>query len=460
VLAPALLAVLTAVGLLGNGTQAAFSHLLRATHQLIDPSGANTQVLTLSAGGRHGPAGGHDGRPAHKNVERPGAGGGANPDCTLIVPADPLSARGLATPYQLVATNPAQGPCHEADAGQSAFVQGAIITAGGALTLYDPLVVDAGTRPVTTPSPARVPPGATVALWFGSNGDTLRLRATRGGAPLTRAACVNGLSGSPFGQFAYCNAPAFFRTAHAAIAAHRLTVPTPGTARDGRPCPTVRDFSLVDQDQSDNVDTHYLASPRGRTGPHNRATMAALGAGARDLGNGSDNRLLTEFVLPALGCPVWQLPNGADDGTPTASMPLQELQAAAHQAAPVALAPVNDPMTRVDGRASVRKTTLYRQGVDQPALSAAEQDGGAAYCRELFTGGSGIGRVFADRDLLRSAPAPGTGASDLFTFLAARAQGSFDSLGCGSLLKSPNPVGLTLTGEVVTDATLTAEPAH
>src|SRR5438874_3653933 len=36
-----------------------------------------------------------------------------NMDCTLIVPANPLSAAGLATPYQLVATNKANGPCNE-----------------------------------------------------------------------------------------------------------------------------------------------------------------------------------------------------------------------------------------------------------------------------------------------------------------------------------------------------------
>ncbi len=35
-----------------------------------------------------------------------------NMNCTLIVPANPLSAQGLATPYQLTATNPANGPCN------------------------------------------------------------------------------------------------------------------------------------------------------------------------------------------------------------------------------------------------------------------------------------------------------------------------------------------------------------
>ena len=33
-----------------------------------------------------------------------------NMNCTLIVPAHPLTAQGLATPYLLTATDPAQGP--------------------------------------------------------------------------------------------------------------------------------------------------------------------------------------------------------------------------------------------------------------------------------------------------------------------------------------------------------------
>src|SRR5690349_10728736 len=50
-----------------------------------------------------------------------------NPDCTLIVPAQPLTAQGLATPYQLVATDPDKGACHESNVAQTAFVQGAVI---------------------------------------------------------------------------------------------------------------------------------------------------------------------------------------------------------------------------------------------------------------------------------------------------------------------------------------------
>src|SRR6266516_7311337 len=77
-----------------------------------------------------------------------------NMDCSLIVPANPLSAQGLATPYQLTATNPANGPCNESNKAQAAFVQGAIIDpASGAISIYNPLVVDQGTQPAVEPQP-------------------------------------------------------------------------------------------------------------------------------------------------------------------------------------------------------------------------------------------------------------------------------------------------------------------
>ena len=67
-----------------------------------------------------------------------------NPNCTIIVPPNPLSAQGLATPYQLFAPDAAaNGPCNEANAGQGAFVQATIYNpATGAFSIYSPLVID------------------------------------------------------------------------------------------------------------------------------------------------------------------------------------------------------------------------------------------------------------------------------------------------------------------------------
>jgi hypothetical protein len=182
--------------------------------------------------------------------------------------------------------------------------------------------------------------------------------------------CVNGLPGSPFTQFAYCGAPRFFAAANAAIRAGRLAVPPLGTGVDGRPCPTTRDFSVVDQDESDNLPTTYLALPDGRTAQDSPANRASL-PGATALTNGSDNGLLDNRIDPALHCQPFTAPDLSAAGTPAAALALNELQAAARQATPVALVPPVDPTTQVDGRTSILKTDLYRAGgrhaPDEPA---------------------------------------------------------------------------------------------
>lgn len=550
-----------------------------------------------------------------------------NPNCTLIVPANPLSAQGLATPYQLTATDPGAGPCNEANGGQTAFVQGAVLDpATGKISVYNPLVIDAGTQPAAAPVVPALPAGAVVALWFGYNGDTLSLAgpdqaqallgsasasatasagqtstatpsvtptqaapsdtatgaptstdttpatnpsdtatgtgapaspaqgqgttspatsataATKaaavtgtGSAPVSRAAveaagsaplqpasgaasgydgslsrlaayraggggnyrprpsssasasassspgtsssasasatasgsapatgatptdppatgdspaasgtpdatlqqanCVAGenINGdfSPFTQVGACNAVAFFTAANAAIKAGKLTVPAPGTGRDGQPCMTTRSFALIDQDQSDNVTAEYLANANGQTAQDTAANQQALG-GAAVLFNGSDNGLLDTFVDPALGCTPWKAPDLANGGTPTTALPLDELQAArwAGASGPAALVPLNDPMTTDgNGNFSTDKTNTYRSIMDMPPLPAGQTP--AAYCSDMEQ--IQAKRLQQDVNLLTRAPSPDTGAADnLFDFLGMRLQQSYSNLNCGN----------------------------
>jgi len=365
-----------------------------------------------------------------------------NGDCTLIVPSNPLSAQGLATPYQLVATDPANGACNESNKVQAAFVQGAVIDpATGQISIYNPLVIDQGTQPAATPAVAQLPANGVVALWFGFNGNNLTLQGTNGS--LEQGRCVNGVNGSIFGQFAYCNAPAFFRAANNAMRAGLLNAPPLGMANDGKVCPSVRDFGVVDMDQSDNVVTSYLVTANGQTAQVTTANMTAL-QNTQTQVNGSDNRLLAVAMDGALGCTPWMAPDLANPGHMLPALPLNELQAARLQAPPVARVPANDPMVITNNQPDINKLNAYRRGVDQSPVSTLVAASTTTYCRHLLA--IGPARIQLDMQLTQGRPSPDPAvANSLFTFLAQRFVASYgaNGLNCVGLLNKPDPITVT-----------------
>jgi len=372
------------------------------------------------------------------------------------VPAHPLSAAGLATPYQLTGPDgqtPEASGCTEANAADlGAFVQATILNpATGALSVYEPLVITQGTTPAAAPVVPKLPRGAVVTIDFGFNGTNL----TQVGATpraLLQGHCVNGLPGSIFGQVSFCNGTAFFRAARRAERGGMLVVPSAGTSQlTGQACPTTRDFRIVDQDQSDNVTTRYLLTAAGQTAQLNQANTAAL-PGATAISNGSDNALLDRFVDPVLGCEPFTAPDLSQDGALGTSQALDELSAARSQAAPVALIPENDPMALVNDAFSAAKANLYRSSVGQPAISAANDaaDSPASYCQNMLN----IQTPFLsdNQTLLASAasPVPAVG-SNLLTFMANRLSMSYADLNCQNFgLK--DPVTVTLNGDGVATA--------
>jgi hypothetical protein len=276
----------------------------------------------------------------------------------------------------------------------------------------------------------------------------------------------------------------------------------------------------VDQDQSDNVTTHYWFN-------NNTVSQQGTNAGGADLINGSDNLLLTHAIDPTVGCTPWMVNDQTNNNQPGTSLPLDELQAAAYQANPKALVPMNDPMVLVGTATNPQKTDLYREGVDQPLIGGGfgggrggfgygrghdgkghgEQRTGngwwkpvqigaptvptassvttstststtatpattvaagvnignagdpATYCKELFFSPNGISRIFAGGNPGVYAKGPTLDAAvgnNLFSFLAARATASFGNLGCANF-GLVDPITLTLDGNgAATDATYNA----
>jgi hypothetical protein len=382
-------------------------------------------------------------------------------DCDIIVPANPLTARGLATPYQLTGPDgmtPGRSGCEMSNAARlGAFVQATILDpATGALSVYDPLVITQGTRPAVAPSVPGIPANAVVTIDFGFNGKEL---VPVGAAPATLAAagCVSGAAGSAFGQVSFCNGAAFFSAVREAERAGLLKVPSPGSSGKisssggslgtGQACPVTRNFEVADQASANSVTTGYLLNPL--TGQTAQDTTSNAGniAGATLLLSRGDNTLLDQFLDPVLGCVPFQAPDLANNGQLTSSQALDEILAGAYQPAVAALVPENAKMVlSASGQFDAAKTSLYREEVGQAAVSPATSASSspAMYCQNLVD----IQTPFlaANRSLLATGQSPVTAAGDnLLTYMASELSASFGDLGC-QRFGLTDPVTVTRNG--------------
>ncbi|MEV7770787.1 hypothetical protein [Kitasatospora sp. NPDC086791] len=362
----------------------------------------------------------------------------ADPDCTLTVPDEPLTARGLATPYVLTATDPAKGPCHESNPHQAAFVQATVLDPEtGAVFVYNPLVTDRGSEPAVAPVRPKLPEHAVVGIWFGFDGNTLTL-----GGHAAAGRCAGRSPTQPFGQFASCNAAAFFDAAWSAQSTGRLVVPPLGMARDGRPCPTTRDLGIVGQDHAGNVTTEYLITGRGATAQRTAATTGRLSGstvvrGAVAPPTGSDNLLLTDFIDPALGCTPWTAPDLADPGGKATSLALNELQVANFKASPVGLAPITGSPTGTPPARGKDRTRQFPADGNPPPADHATTTDLRTYCQALATVDSQ--RLQRDKEFTAKVASPQPGRT-LFDFLNQRLADSFTGLGCQQVLPpAPGP---------------------
>jgi hypothetical protein len=330
-----------------------------------------------------------------------------HPDCTLKVPDHPLTAAGLATPYELGSAGIA---CSETDNATAAFVQATIYDpATGQLSVYNPVVKDAGQALLGTAPPVpTLPHDAVVSIWTGFNANTLKLVGPG------HDRFVN------FAQQAYANSGNFFGAVNRGISHGALAVPPLGTSPvDGKACPSTRDFSIVDQDQSDNNVEAYTAY---------------------GVSNGSDEGT-NRYVARSLGCSIWTVPNLSAPGTVTTSAQMEEIQASVYQGAPIALVPGGDPFVlTIHGHLSLGLLNLYRAQVDQPFTGNIHDT--AAYCANL-AGPSGEGRLKADASFEGTVSSSNGTGTNLANQLAGRFAATWANLNCQGLTGMASPITVT-----------------
>jgi hypothetical protein len=398
-----------------------------------------------------------DGQGNAINLNQTAAQAATSMNCTLSVPANPLSAQGLATPYQL------GDGCTMANFGtEGAFVEATILSPAGQVQVYNPLVITAGTTPAATPAAPTIAQGSQVIIDIGFNGTNLALTgpgATSNGRFRGRFGrnnnqggnCVDALGQSLIGQVSACNAVNFYRLANQEIANGTLKVPALGTATDGQPCLTTRDFATIDQDQSDNVITSYLLNGNGQTAQNTAANATAV-AGAQTIVNGSDDKLLAAFLDPANGCTAFSAPDPTDPTGMSGSQALNELSARVNQKGTVAMVPTNDEMTLVNAQMSVAKTNVYRSLVDQPLLAANTNPATVAadYCQNMVNIQPARNQLDMAKELAFGTPVAAVG-NNLATFLGNRLNMSFTNLNCQNFGLA-NPATVTLDGNMVATA--------
>src|SRR5271165_5120004 len=381
-----------------------------------------------------------DGTGAAINLNQTAAQAAVSMNCTLTVPAHPLTAQGLARPWQL------GDGCSMANAAtEGAFVEATILSPNGQLQVYNPLVITAGTTPAgTAPAAPTIARGSQVIIDVGFNGTNLVLQ----GPGARQGRCIDALGQSVIGQVSACNAVNFYNLANFEIARGTLKVPPARTSLDGQPCLTTRSFAVVDQDQSDNVITSYLINGNGQTA-QNTTANAAASAGATTLVNGSDDKLLAAFLDPANGCTPFTAPDATDPAGTSGSQALNELSARVNQKGTIAVVPPNDEMTLVNTAFSIAKTNVYRSLVDQPLLAGnvnATQVA-EAFCQNLVNIQPARNQLDMTRELNFGTPVAAVG-NTLATFMGNRLSMSFVNLGCANFGLA-NPTTVTLDGNQV-----------
>src|SRR4249920_697772 len=156
----------------------------------------------------------------------------ASMNCTVSVPANPLTAQGLASPWVL------GDGCTWANGGtEGVFIDATILAPNGQLQVYNPVVINQGTTPAVAPTATTIAAGSQVILSVGYNGNALALV----GPGARQGNCIDAFGNSLIDQTPQCNAVSFYRMANAEIRRGTLKIPATGTGRDGQACQSTRD---------------------------------------------------------------------------------------------------------------------------------------------------------------------------------------------------------------------------
>jgi hypothetical protein len=338
--------------------------------------------------------------------------------CNIVLPNNPFTSIGLSTPY--IYNN-----CDQTIQEQASFAEAVILNKKtGELRIYTPLIINNGSQPLFDPVVPNITINDIVGIWFGSNSQTIVLDNPD-------PTCINGLPNDPFGQVAACNAINFFKTAYKMVSSNKLYIPDPGFNVYGKKCYTTRNFQVIDMDQSDNVLSEYIVY-NNKVAQFSDSNILKLDPKyTKILKNGSDNRLLNIYILPALGCKSFMAPDISNNNTLRPAQVLNELQANIYTTHDIALIPLGNPMVLSNGVENMDKTNLFRSIVGQPLINNTMNASTSKYCEKIIK--IGVPSLLLDQPFTLISNSPNENEK-LFYFMMKRLQNSLQNLNCYKLL--------------------------
>eukprot|EP00475_Leptophrys_vorax_P009844 TRINITY_DN1652_c0_g1_i1.p1 TRINITY_DN1652_c0_g1~~TRINITY_DN1652_c0_g1_i1.p1 ORF type:complete len:463 (+),score=121.38 TRINITY_DN1652_c0_g1_i1:139-1527(+) len=371
--------------------------------------------------------------------------------CQLVVPAQPLTGTGLATPWILQnVPGDTTNDCTQIGGTNSAFVEAVVFdTATGSVGVYRPLVVNNVNQIAISPNVPTISATSVVGIWVGFNGKTLTLVSTSGTTSVTDGNCVNMATGNTqvFGAFAYCNAPTVFNAMQNAVLQGTYTLPTLANAADGQPCPTSRDILIVDQNPSSGIAGSQLVTTKGLLAQDNFSNQQIIGAGQFtqvQVAQSNNHNLLNNFLLPAMGCAPVSVNDLADPNKALVpSLAVNEIVADMLQAAPQAVVSRNSPMTQVNAAFNLAQLNAYRAGVNQPSVQDNDATPGTDICNNL--GKVALPRLMANSARLATVHSP-IAANNMFNYMLIRMNATFTAMNCAGLGVANPTTGVAFVG--------------
>jgi len=157
-----------------------------------------------------------------------------------------------------------------------------------------------------------------------------------------------------------------------------------------------------------------------------------------EIANDGDNRLITAFVHPAIGCKSWTLPDLADPGNFVPSNVADLLQSMTYTPMPWAMLPNMDPMTTTNNAPDMAKLNMFKASVNEPQVGRIEEADTAHYCANYAA--IAVPRFKSLKTALMGSASPMANV-DLFTFMIKRATATWgtNGLNCAGLTMTPDP---------------------